>query len=250
MKRKLFSLAIALFVCALECRAELPRDAKMYIEPFDQFDTYLGAAFSKKHVPVVLVSTADQADLQLSILSDGELITGVRVEGHEKEILWTYLFPKPVRSEMKSAEKCAGQLKHQFPLSPDELARREQHRAAAAAASQASAEPQTICNGNFPIRAGSYLYFPFQIDGPQTVRGSFEVAGGSGNDIQVVVGPRSEVLNWLNGHGGNISYASDKLTSGNLNVALTDPGDYLLAFSNRFSVVSAKSVSANVQLAP
>lgn len=80
------------------------------------------------------------------------------------------------------------------------------------------------------------------------MQGNFEVSGGAGNDIQVVIGPRSEVLNWLNSHGGTVNYASEKLTSGTINVPLTEAGDYLLAFSNTFSVVSAKNVAANVQL--
>lgn len=249
-KMTLLALALACFLTGSETRAgELPRDAKMYIQPFSQFDTYLGAAFSKKHVPVVLVNSPEQADLKLSILNDGHQITGVRVENKDKEILWTYVFPKPVKSELKPAEKCAVELRHQFPLSDEEMARREQRREAQQAAIQQwHSEPVTICYGNYVVRPGTYLSFPFQVTGAVTVQGNFEVAGGAGNDIQVVIGPRAEVLNWLNGHGGTVNYASEKLTSGNVSVPLTEAGDYLIAFSNTFSLVSAKSVAANVHV--
>ncbi len=80
------------------------------------------------------------------------------------------------------------------------------------------------------------------------VQGNFEVSGGSGNDIQVVIGPRAEVLNWLNGHEGSVTYASEKTTAGTVNVKVGEPGDYLLAFSNVFSTLSAKNVQADMRL--
>lgn len=249
-KPLLVGLLLAVFAAAPKCWGDLPRDAKMYIQSFEQFDTYLGAAFSKKHIPVVIVSSGDQADLKLTILNDGQRITGVRVESKDKEILWTYVFPKPVKSEQKAADKCAAEMRHQFPPSPEEIARREQRQENARAAMQQWAQqPVTICNGNYVVRPGTYLTFPFQITGPVTAQGNFEVAGGAGNDIQVVIGPRAEVLNWLNGHGGAVNYASEKLTSGNVSVPLTESGDYLIAFSNTFSLVSAKTVAANFQVA-
>jgi hypothetical protein len=109
-------------------------------------------------------------------------------------------------------------------------------------------ERATICYGNYPVRARSFIFFPFAISRSASVEGHFEVAGGAGNDIQVVIGRRTEVLNWLNGHSADVDYASEKLTSGDVQVSVSNPGDYILAFNNKFSLVSDKRVGANFQL--
>jgi hypothetical protein len=233
-----------------EGRAELTRDSKIYIRPFNQFETYLAAAFSKKHIPLVIVQTPEQAELTLTILNSGQRVTGLRIENAAKEIVWTYLFPKPVDAQLKYAEKCASQLRREFPLSAEELAEREQRRQERRqpAASTSHVEVTQLYNGRFSVGPGKYLTIPFRIVDTTTVRGNFEVGGGSGNDVQVVIGPRSEVLNWLNGHGGSPTYVSEKVTSGTLDVPVSSPGDYVLVFSNLFSFVSAKTVVANIQL--
>src|SRR5271165_6154721 len=68
--------------------------------------------------------------------------------------------------------------------------------------------PVFICKGTFNVPAATYTYFPFQITGPVTVAGNFQASGGSGNDIEIVIGPKNDVLNALNGHGGTVSYTS------------------------------------------
>jgi len=83
-----------------------------------------------------------------------------------------------------------------------------------------------------------------------TVYGHFAAAGGSGNDIQVVIGLQDEVLNWVNGHGGNVTFATQKMTAGQLEVPLDAPGDYILVFNNNFSAFSSKVVRADVQIIP
>jgi len=110
--------------------------------------------------------------------------------------------------------------------------------------------PVFICKGTFNVPAASFTYFPFQIAGPVTVAGNFQASGGSGNDIEIVIGPRNDVLNALNGHGGTVSYTSGKMTAGNILLQLSDPGEYLLALNNNFSALSNKSVWANVRYTP
>jgi hypothetical protein len=247
-----FVLAVSLSFVQ-QSRAELTPGSKVYIQPFSQFETYLAAAFSKKHIPLVIVQSSDQADLKIIILNDGQRITGLRIENKTGEIVWTYVYPKPVKPQLKEAEKCASQLHGQFPISPEEQARREEQlrrREERRTELQGTNQPTQLCDGRLVVPAGSYLPIPFQVAGTATVQGSFEAGGGAGNDIQVIVGPRSEVLNWLNGHGGTVAYASEKLTSGTVNVLLTVPGDYLLVFSNTFSIISNKAVVANIQLIP
>lgn len=232
-------------------RAELTRNSRVFIKPFDGFETYLEAAFSKEQVPVTIVEKQKDADLTLTILNDGHRVTGVQVASPEDEILWTYLLRKPSNPGRKIAEKCAREFRHQFPPSPEEEGKREQRaQEERQAEEQAAAAPRVsrLCYGRFRVPAGTYSTIPFQVAGPATVQGNFEARGGAGNDIQVVVGPRSAVLNWLNGHGGAVTYASEKETSGTLNVSLNSGGDYVLAFSNRFSIVSDKVVGCNIQV--
>ncbi len=109
--------------------------------------------------------------------------------------------------------------------------------------------PQVVCNHAQPK---PYLVAPE----PMTTEARhlhrllafFDPLFGCAALIQVAIGPRSEVLNSLNGQCGAITYASEKLTSGTVNVCLSAHGDYVLAFSYTFSIVSEKIVAANMQL--
>src|ERR1700747_1881999 len=109
---KKIALASFAFVLSLpSMQAEIPPGSKLYIKPFSQFETYLAAAFSKKHIPVVIVQNPTEADLTLSVLNDGQRVTGLQIENRQKEIVWTYLLRKPGKAERKEAEKCAAQLR-------------------------------------------------------------------------------------------------------------------------------------------
>lgn len=112
------------------------------------------------------------------------------------------------------------------------------------------ATPTFICKGSWRVPAANFIYFPFQTVGPVMVAGNYQASGGSGNDIQVLIGPRDQVLNALNGHGGTVNFDSGKLTSGTIKLQLETAGDYLIAFNNTFSPVSEKIVAANVRFTP
>ena len=112
------------------------------------------------------------------------------------------------------------------------------------------ATPTFICKGSWRVAPANFIYFPFQTVGPVMVAGNYQAQGGSGNDIRVLIGPRDEVLNALNGHGGTVSFDSGQLTSGTIKLQLDTAGDYLIAFSNTFSPVSEKVVSANIRFTP
>jgi len=73
------------------------------------------------------------------------------------------------------------------------------------------------------------------------VEGDFRARGGGGNDIEVVITDE----NGANGHAGRFWYQSGKTTVGNIDVHL-GPGTYYIVFSNRFSLVSQKTVSARI----
>lgn len=112
---------------------------------------------------------------------------------------------------------------------------------------------EPIVNQQFRVAPAGYAYYPFEVDGSRmhdaVVVGRFEAAGGNGNDIEVVVAQREGFLNWVNGHGGSILYASGKKTTGTVAVRVQESGQYVVAFNNKFSLLTAKNVAANINLA-
>jgi hypothetical protein len=100
----------------------------------------------------------------------------------------------------------------------------------------------------FTVAAGQMYYVPFSVNGPARVVGRFQASGGGGNDIQAVVMDADNFENWKNGHPARAFYQSEKTTVGNINVPVNQAGSYYLAFNNRFSLISAKTITANVLL--
>jgi len=77
--------------------------------------------------------------------------------------------------------------------------------------------------------------------------GSFHASGGSGNDIQAIVADSAEFENWINGHQARVLYSTEKTTNGRIDLRLA-PGTYTIAFNNRFALLSAKEVTADIEL--
>ena len=88
---------------------------------------------------------------------------------------------------------------------------------------------------------------PPAVVNPRVV-GSFRASGGSGNDIQPLLAEWSECENWINGHEARALYSRPKTTNGRFDVKIPEPGTYCIAFNNRFSLLSAKNVSADIEL--
>jgi hypothetical protein len=108
-----------------------------------------------------------------------------------------------------------------------------------------------LAMGQFRVPAQNYLAWRFVVPSVAVrnyrVKGHYSVVGGSGNDIQAVVATEDEFQNWINGHQSRPFYASPgKVTTGDLDSALP-PGHYVLAFSNRFSVLTDKAVFAEIK---
>ena len=99
----------------------------------------------------------------------------------------------------------------------------------------------------FTVKAGSMSSFPFTVDRPAHVFGRFQAAGGDGNDIEAVIADAGNFANWQNGQPARVVYQSDKVTAGSIEVML-GPGQYDLAFNNRFSLLADKSVTASIVL--
>jgi len=111
---------------------------------------------------------------------------------------------------------------------------------------------EKLFSGQIVVRAGQHVYRKFNIDPSrmQDVRvvGSFQASGGSGNDIQVVLAEESEFENWKNRHEAHVLYSTGQITTGKIDVPITQTGTYYLVFSNAFSLVSDKDVFTEIEL--
>jgi hypothetical protein len=107
-----------------------------------------------------------------------------------------------------------------------------------------------LLTGETVVKAGGYVTNTFTVEpGMQNFRiaGHFKASGGSGNDIQVVIATEDDFDNWINGHQAKVFYGTEQITDGNLNVGPLAPGKYVLAFSNKFSLLTTKYVSAEIE---
>ena len=111
---------------------------------------------------------------------------------------------------------------------------------------------QKLVNENMEVAAGSVKYWTFRVEQASLINahvvGTFRTSGGSGNDIQVVLAEDIEFQNWSNGHPANVLYGTQKVTAGRIDVPITRPGTYVIGFSNKFSLLSSKNVSADIEL--
>ena len=66
---------------------------------------------------------------------------------------------------------------------------------------------------------------------------------------EVTLLTEAQFANWENSRTFEATFASGRVTTGNIAVALpATPGTYFVVFSNRFSIFSNKAVTADVQL--
>jgi hypothetical protein len=108
-----------------------------------------------------------------------------------------------------------------------------------------------LLTGSVGVQPRQIQYWKFEVSPTMTnahVSGSFRASGGSGNDIEAFAAEWSECEKWINGHQANLVYASGKATNGTIEVPISVAGTYGLAFSNRRSLISAKTVTGNVAL--
>jgi hypothetical protein len=237
--------------CAASTFGQSPsigQGAKVYIVPSDGFEIRLSAAISKHHVPVVVVDGQDQAEFKVttSVSPSGkETFYAVKVsDAGTSQVVWSYTGKSKNFSADKAADEIAKRLRNYIEPPVSASSRR-------GSAERAGSQP-LCCPAQIAIGAGRYWFVRFEVDPERMpnakVQGTFYAAGGSGNDIQAVVGEEAEFLNWINGHGGSVLYASEKTTAGKLDVPIQAQGAYILAFSNKFSILSAKAVTGDVSL--
>jgi predicted nucleic acid-binding Zn ribbon protein len=109
---------------------------------------------------------------------------------------------------------------------------------------------EKVFSGDISIGPGQYQSRTFTIYPEMTqvqLSGSFHAVGGSGNDIQAVVTTSTEFENWINNHPTKVYYSTEKVTAGQMDVRL-GPGTYVVAFSNKFSLLTKKEVTADITL--
>jgi len=136
---KKFSMAlVVLLLIAAASAAQAPR-AKIFIAPQkDSFETYLAAAFTKKHLPVAVLTEPAQSDytLEATLIEHKTESTGAKfarclfaycagIEGTEsvsvrlvdnktKEVVWSYAVNKYHQRAQSLAEAVAKHLKKEF----------------------------------------------------------------------------------------------------------------------------------------
>lgn len=130
-------------------------------------------------------------------------------------------------------------------------------RAAKAAAAPLRSKPRyqpmrrPVSDGQIVVQAGGWVTYRLRIEPEMrnaVLTGSFRAAGGMGNDVAAVVATESEFQNWINGHEARVVYSSGgRKTTDSFKVALPQ-GEYILAISNKFSIVSLKTVFLNADL--
>jgi len=108
-----------------------------------------------------------------------------------------------------------------------------------------------LASGQVKVRAGGDVRYCINVDTTKmlnpVVIGSFGVSGWPGNEIAFVLAAESEFENWIQGREARVLFATDKVTTGQLNVPITESGTYVLAFNNRFLLSTPKTVSAEIE---
>jgi hypothetical protein len=111
---------------------------------------------------------------------------------------------------------------------------------------------EKLFTGQLAIGAGRHIERKFVIDPAKMidprVSGTFHAAGGSSNDIQVVLVDENEFANWVNGHEAHPLYSTRETTNGTVYVHFTKAGTFYLIFSNASPAHADETVSAEVEL--
>ena len=115
----------------------------------------------------------------------------------------------------------------------------------------ATKHTEKIGSSTFVVAAGKVFYFRIPINDVRDIRiaGHFLALGGQGNDIDVVLADEPNFGLWMDGQQAKVYYQSGRATSGDIDVQLPAlNATYYLAFNNRFSVLSAKTINADLNL--
>jgi hypothetical protein len=110
---------------------------------------------------------------------------------------------------------------------------------------------QKIATGQIIVKARAAVRYRVIVTPDMTeptVTGSFNTAGGGGNDIIGAIADEANYINWINGHRAQVFWNTQgRETTGTFEVRLA-PGTYYLAFSNKFSAFTNKQVFLEAHL--
>ena len=108
--------------------------------------------------------------------------------------------------------------------------------------------PLSLLSGATVVQPTRVWYKIFPAGVRSRIIGRFQTSGGRRNDIEAVVATQAECVAWIQGRSTEVLYSSGRVTSGQIDVTVPYAGSYCVAFSNAFSLVSAKHVSADITL--
>ena len=110
-----------------------------------------------------------------------------------------------------------------------------------------SFKQDALTPAEFTVKAGSLSSFPFNVYKAGRVLGRFQSMGGKGSDIEAAIMDAADFDNGKNGRPARIFYQSEMTSTGGIDILL-QPGQYCLAFNNRFSLLADKIITASILL--
>lgn len=112
-------------------------------------------------------------------------------------------------------------------------------------ASVTSLQPRKIVTGSFTVPAAKFSEAKFTLTKESRLTGQFQASGGAGNDIQAFILDEAAYANWRKGGQVEAWYNSGTQTTGDIDVSLM-AGAYYIIFSNVFSVITPKTITASI----
>ena len=96
-------------------------------------------------------------------------------------------------------------------------------------------QSSTLVNGDISVNAETNNDYAFDVTAAMkdaSVVGSFKTFGGAPNHIEVYIMDDATYKLWIKGRTAHILLDSGSLSSGNIDQAITTPGEYHLIFTN------------------
>ena len=114
-------------------------------------------------------------------------------------------------------------------------------------------QSEYLINGDISVSAETRNNYAFNVTAAMkdvSVVGSFKTFGGAPNTIEAYLMDDTTYVNWLKNRTVHILFDSGSLSSGDIDQAITVPGEYHLVFANysEASVASAQQVTVKIEL--
>jgi hypothetical protein len=111
----------------------------------------------------------------------------------------------------------------------------------------------SLIKGDITVNANTNYDTSFTVDANMKdvkIQGKFQTFGGAPNVIEAYIMDDATYNNFLKGKEARFLFDSDKLSTGFIDFALTDPGKYHLTFTNWYDITisPAQKVTVNIDL--